>query len=119
MSTYVYILTDCNRTCLHVGMTNDLNEAANTYQSLSGFFVDSCSKVSRIVYHESIPSEEMAHKRFQELSRYTRMQKERLIRRDNPNWINLSAHTSNYLPSFPAPMLRRQTSADLRAGVAF
>lgn len=97
MNTYVYILTDCNRTCLHVGMADDLNEAVNTPKRLSDFLVDSCAKVSRIVYHESLPSREMALKRFQELSRYTRMQKERLIRKHNPNWINLSFHISNNL----------------------
>jgi len=95
MYTYIYILTDCNRTCLHVSMANDLNEAANTSKSLSKYFVDSCSKVSRVVYYELLTCEEMAIKRFQELSRYTRMQKERLIRKHNPNWINLSFYISN------------------------
>ncbi|WP_257668174.1 GIY-YIG nuclease family protein [Parapedobacter tibetensis] len=89
MSNYIYILTDSNRTCLHVGMANDLNKAINTYSELTGLFFDACSKVSRLVYHEAYPSEEAAFRRFKELSGYTRMQKERLIRRHNPNWIDL------------------------------
>ncbi|PPL00309.1 putative endonuclease [Parapedobacter indicus] len=119
MKTYIYILTDCNRTYLHVGMTNDLNEATDAYKSLSGFFVDSCSKVSRIVYQELLPSEEMALKRFQELSQYTRMQKERLIRKHNPNWINLSFYISNKLSGFSALTLLRPESTALRARVAY
>ncbi len=89
MSNYIYMLTDCNRTCLHVGMTDDLNKAATTYKELSGLFFDACSKVSRLVYHETFPTEAAALRRFKELSTYTRMQKERLIRKYNPNWTDL------------------------------
>lgn len=93
MSYYVYILTDCNRTCLHVGMTDDLSKAINTYQEITGLFFDPRSKISRLVYHEALPSETIALRKFKELSSYTRMQKERLIRRYNPNWVDLGTHT--------------------------
>lgn len=89
MSNYIYILTDCNRTCLHIGMTDDLHKAVNTCKALSGLFFDACSKVSRLVYHETLPTEEAASRRFKELSKYTRMQKERLVRKHNPNWADL------------------------------
>ncbi|WP_262249505.1 GIY-YIG nuclease family protein [Parapedobacter soli] len=91
MSSYVYILTDSNRNCLHVGMTDDLRKAAETYRELTGLFFDAYSTVSRLVYHETLPSNETALRRFNELSHYTRMQKERLIRRRNPNWLDLGA----------------------------
>ncbi len=95
MKKHLYILTDSNRICLHVGLTDDLNSAINTYKNLSDLFFDSCSKVSRLVYRESFFSEEAALKRFQELSKFTRMQKERLIRRYNPNWIDLGLRRLN------------------------
>lgn len=95
MKTFVYILTDCNRTCLHVGLSSDLNTAINSHKCLSGFFLTACSKVSRLVYQESLSSEEMALTRFRELSGYTRMQKERLIRKYNPNWIDLSTRITS------------------------
>jgi Predicted endonuclease containing a URI domain len=106
MNTFVYILTDCNRTCLHVGLSSDLNKAINSAKCLSGFFLSGCSKVSRLVYQESLPSEEMALRRFQELSGYTRMQKERLIRKYNPNWIDLSTGITNHrsIPSTITPL---------------
>lgn len=89
MSKYIYILTDSNRACLHVGMTDNLDKAINTYREMPGLFFDACSKVSRLVYHEAYPSEEAAMRRFNELRTYTRMQKERLIRKRNPNWVDL------------------------------
>lgn len=89
MNNYIYILTDSNRNCLHVGMTDDLQKAANTYRELTSLFFDSYSNVSRLVYHESFTDDADALRRFRELSHYTRMQKERLIRRYNPNWLDL------------------------------
>ncbi|MFB2118474.1 GIY-YIG nuclease family protein [Parapedobacter sp. 2B3] len=89
MNSYIYILTDSNRNCLHVGLTDDLEKAAKTYRELTGLFFDSPSSVSRLVYHEVLLNGEQALRRFKELSQYTRMQKERLIRRHNPNWLDL------------------------------
>lgn len=101
MNTYIYILTDCNRTCLHVGMSGDLTKAINSYKSLSGFCFDARSKITRLVYHESLPTEETALTRFQEVSKYTRMQKERLIRRYNPDWVDLGTRLPNDLSLLP------------------
>lgn len=89
MENYIYILTDSNRSCLHVGMTDDLQKAARTYRELTGLFFDAQSNVSRLVYHEALSSDSAALLRFKEISGYTRMQKERLIRRYNPNWLDL------------------------------
>ena len=55
MNNYIYIFTDSNRSCLHVGMTDDLQQAVKTYQELRGLFFDAPSKVSRLVYHETLP----------------------------------------------------------------
>ncbi len=90
MNNYIYILTDSNRNCLHVGMTDDLEKAVGPYRELTGLFFDAFSNVSRLVYHETLANDADALRRFKELSHYTRMQKERLIRRTNPNWLDLS-----------------------------
>jgi len=82
MNTHIYILTDSNRTCLHVVELPD---------TTGDTIPDPLSNASRVVYQESLTSEESARKRFEELSRYTRMQKERLIRKHNPNWMNLNS----------------------------
>ena len=96
MNKYIYILTDSNRDYLHVGMTGDLQQALTTYDKFSGMFVDGRpSHTSRLVYYEICSGADEALRRFNEVSRYTRMQKERLIRRYNPNWLNL---TNNSIP---------------------
>lgn len=104
MNNYVYIITDSNRRCLHVGMTDNLYNATNTYQELTELFFEDSSKVTRLVYHEGHPSAEMALSRFTELSTYTRMQKEKLIRRSNPNWVSL-------MPSSPLKAIARREYA--------
>lgn len=106
MKNYVYILTDSNRRCLHVGMTDDLQKAVKTYHQLTGLFFDACSNVSRLVYHEVLPTDTAASRRFKELSNYTRMQKERLIRKHNPNWLDLG--TASARPGLSPSALRHR-----------
>ncbi len=107
MNNYVYILTDSNRNCLHVGMTDDLQQAASTHRELKGFFSDVCSGMSRLVYYEMLPGSAEAVRRFNEVSRYTRMQKERLIRRRNPNWLDLSRSFPTSSVGLPDTLLVR------------
>ena len=90
MSTYVYILTDSNRKNLHVGITTELIHAVAAHRELTTLLSGTLPVASRLIYHEAHASQTAALARFNELNRYTRMQKERLIRRQNPNWINLS-----------------------------
>lgn len=86
---FVYITTDANRIYLEAGYCEDLalklfelQEAAR-HTSLLG------SKFTRIIHVEEYDSMEQAEKRTQELNSYTHMQKERLIRRYNPNWLGI------------------------------
>lgn len=91
----VYILTDCNRMLLHVGMAESLKSVLNSCKSFPIFCSDGSSTI-RLVYQESCSSEEAALARFNELRRYTRMQKERLIRKSNPNWVDLARSAPHY-----------------------
>ena len=91
MNHYIHILTDSNRSCLHVGITDNLQHVARTPREPNSLMLDGASNASRLVYHEVYSDEMKALKRLNELSRYTRMQKERLIRRRNPNWLNLGS----------------------------
>ncbi|MGK6353337.1 GIY-YIG nuclease family protein [Parapedobacter sp. DT-150] len=109
MSYYVYILTDCNRTCLHVGMTDDLSKAINTYMERMGSLLGVGTKGGRVVHKETLPSEQAALLRFRDVSRYTRMQKEKLIRKHNPNWVDVGSATRLSPPFLPAfcPFLKK------------
>ncbi|WP_134090385.1 GIY-YIG nuclease family protein [Olivibacter sp. XZL3] len=90
MKRFVYILTDCNRQCLHVGLTDDLIKTMAFYKEHKQLFFDATARVSRLVYFEEVDTEERSMSRFKVLSTFTRSQKERLIRSSNKDWRDLS-----------------------------
>lgn len=90
MKKFVYILTDRNRNTLHVGMSADLIKTLDFYRQMPSLFFDSGNQLSRLVYFEEFKTEAQALSRFKLLSRFTRMQKERLVRSCNPDWVDLT-----------------------------
>ena len=87
---YVYLVTDRNRSCLHVGMSTDLIKTMNFYRQMPNLFFDSGQQLTRLVYFEELNSENGAVLRFNLISKFTRIQKDRLIRSVNPDWIDLA-----------------------------
>lgn len=85
----VYIITDSNRAYLEVGQCTDLNTRIQEIRSASNVIFSSTPKLSNIVHVESFENAEAANARQQQLQQFTRMQRERLIRTKNPNWLNL------------------------------
>jgi putative endonuclease len=90
MKKFVYIVTDRNRTSLHVGMSADLIKTLDFYKKMPSLFFDSAQQLTRLVYFEEFRTEMQALSRFKTVSRFTRMQKERLVRSCNPDWIDLT-----------------------------
>ncbi|MGB4397837.1 MAG: GIY-YIG nuclease family protein [Daejeonella sp.] len=90
MKKYVYLVTDRNRSCLHVGMSTDLMKTMNFYRQMPNLFFDSGQQLNRLVYFEELNSENSAMQRFNLISKYTRIQKDRMIRLVNPDWIDLT-----------------------------
>jgi putative endonuclease len=90
MKKFVYIVTDRNRTSLHVGMSSDLIKTLDFYKTMPSLFFDSGKQLTRLVYFEEFKTEAQAFSRFKVISRFTRMQKERLVRSCNPDWIDLT-----------------------------
>ncbi len=90
MRKIVYIITDRNRTTLHVGMSADLLKTLDFYKKMPNLFFDSSQQLSRLVYFEEFKTEVQALSRFKTVSRFTRAQKERLVRACNPDWIDLT-----------------------------
>jgi len=91
MRKIVYIVTDRNRTTLHVGMSADLIKTLDFYKKMPNLFFDSAQQLTRLVYFEEFRTEAQALSRFKIVSRFTRAQKERLVRSCNPDWIDLTA----------------------------
>ncbi|WP_133780909.1 GIY-YIG nuclease family protein [Pedobacter nutrimenti] len=90
MKKFVYVVTDRNRTNLHVGMSSDLIKTLEFYKQMPSLFFDSGQQLTRLVYFEEFKTEAQAIGRFKLLSRFTRMQKERLVRSCNPDWVDLT-----------------------------
>lgn len=90
MKKFVYIVTDRNRTSMHVGMSSDLIKTLDFYKKMPSLFFDSAQQLTRLVYFEEFKTEMQAIARFKVVSRFTRMQKERLVRSCNPDWIDLT-----------------------------
>ncbi|MCA5004858.1 GIY-YIG nuclease family protein [Sphingobacterium bovistauri] len=87
----VYITTDANRVYVEAGYCQDITLKILELQNTSSSFMTRSTKFSRIVHTEEFETFEAAERRKIELNMYTRMQKEKLIRKYNPNW--LSIHT--------------------------
>ncbi|WP_166335915.1 GIY-YIG nuclease family protein [Sphingobacterium chungjuense] len=85
----IVILTDSNRRYLEVLMTNNLLDVLHHITMAQQTQLNLTTKLSRIVYEETYATESGAVDRLKELQTYTRMQRERLVRRQNPNWLNL------------------------------
>lgn len=90
MKKFVYIVTDRNRTSLHVGMSADLIKTLDFYKQMPNLFFDSGQQLTRLVYFEEFRTEAQALNRFKLVSRFTRMQKERIVRSCNPDWVDLT-----------------------------
>lgn len=90
MKRYVFIVTDRNRTSLHVGMSADLLKTVNFYRQMPSLFFDSAQQLTRLIYFEEMRTEEAAVQRFNLISKFTRAQKEKLVRAVNPDWLDLS-----------------------------
>jgi len=87
---FVYLVTDRNRSCIHVGMSSDLMKTMSFYRQMPNLFFDSGQQLTRLVYFEELSSETLAMERFKLISRFTRIQKDRMIRSVNPDWIDLT-----------------------------
>lgn len=98
MKYTVLILTDNNRQKLEACMMPVWNTQA--VQNGKHASLNTDIPEGRIIYMELYPSWEEAQGRLEAIRSFTRMQTERLVRRKNPNWVNLirSAISSDYQP---------------------
>lgn len=86
----VYITSDANRIYLEAGYCQDISLQLFELQQAHGRFMTTSPKFSRIVHVEEFENYEAAQKRKLELNSFTKMQKERIIRRYNPNWLSIT-----------------------------
>lgn len=86
----IYITTDANRMFIEAGYCQDITLKVFEMQQSFSTFLSSAPKFCRIVHTEEFNSFESAQKRKNELNNYTHTQKQRLIRKYNPNWLGIN-----------------------------
>lgn len=86
---FIYITSDANRTYLEVGYCQNIDLQLFELQQAANRFMINSPKFNRIVHIEEFENYEHAQKRKTEMNSFTKMQKERLIRKSNPNWLGL------------------------------
>lgn len=90
MKKYVFIITDRNRNNLHVGLSADILKTMEFYKKMPSLMFDASQQLTRLVYFEELNNEASATARFNLLNRFTRMQKERMIKSVNADWLDLT-----------------------------
>mgnify|MGYP004451711767 FL=1 len=87
---YVYLLTNKNRTCFYIGMTNDLVRRMIEHKSKRNDGFTSKYNISKLVYYECYFQVEHAIAREKQLKRWRRLWKIELIEKVNAEWNDLS-----------------------------
>lgn len=90
MKRFVYIITDANRNVLNVGLSADLLKTVEFYNSIPYVDHSRGNLAKRLVYFEELITEQAAQHRFNLLNNFTRLQKEKLVRGVNPDWLDFS-----------------------------
>tara|TARA_R110002050_G_scaffold204327_4_gene339811 strand:- start:10760 stop:11038 length:279 start_codon:yes stop_codon:yes gene_type:complete len=87
--SYVYILTNKNKTTLYIGVTNNLKRRLGEHQNGIGSVFTKKYNVHCLVYFEEFPQILNAIEREKPLKGWTRLKKEKLIEKMNPDWAFL------------------------------
>ncbi len=88
-SYWVYILASKPNGTLYIGVTNDLLGRVEAHRKGTGSQFTSRYGVQMLVYYEPFADIEAAIQREKSLKRYLRQWKINLIRRENPQWVDL------------------------------
>ena len=86
---YVYILASKHNGTLYVGMTKDLAKRVNYHKKKTAIKFTKDYEINKLVYFEKFKNRQTASFREQQLKKWNRRWKIRLIERLNPNWEDL------------------------------
>ena len=88
MPFYIYITTNPRKTTLYIGMTNDLKERLEEHHDNRGNPETFAGRYYcyKLIYYEAYRTPYEAIKREKELKKWSRMKKEALINKVNPDW---------------------------------
>lgn len=86
---FVYILTNSNNNVLYTGITNDLARRCFEHKNKKVKGFTSRYNVDRLIYFEEFEFIDLAIAREKQIKGYSRLKKEKLINKFNPEWKNL------------------------------
>jgi putative endonuclease len=90
-SKYLYFITNTNRSEIIIGLTDDIHRFAKSCRNEhENLFNHAELAPFRLVYFEEYSDVFQAKERYRALSKWTRAQKEKLIRLYNQEWTDLS-----------------------------
>ena len=86
---YVYILTNKTNSVLYTGVTNNLTRRCYEHENKSIRGFTQKYSVNRLIYYEIFDYIDLAIKREKQIKGYSRKKKEDLIKKVNPEKLNL------------------------------
>jgi putative endonuclease len=86
---YVYIMSNYERTCLYVGVTNNIERRVNEHRNGLGDFT-SRYRLNYLIYYEVVSNFGLAIKREKRIKRWRREWKFELIRSENPRMEDIA-----------------------------
>lgn len=87
---FIVITSDANRYTLKTAYCQDVDSYLLQLNLANNLTISySSPHRNRIVYIEGFSTREEAEQRRNQINLYTKMQKEKLIRRKNPNWLSI------------------------------
>lgn len=84
--SYVYILTNKNKTTLYIGVTNNLQRRLLEHKEEIGSKFTKRYSVHYLVYYEKFEDINFAISREKQLKKWNRSKKDKLIESVNPMW---------------------------------
>lgn len=117
---WIYIVTNDRRTVLYIGITNGLEKRLWQHGFDAGSEFTRKYHASRLIYYENYADPRDAIAREKQLKRWSRVKKETLIARINPEWRDLGAelfHDRAALPNVDRENTNSRSSRAERSGV--
>ena len=84
--SYIYILTNIRKTMLYVGVTSNLERRLVEHKEGKGSLFTEKYKTHFLVYFEKFNNVNQAIEREKQLKGWTRIKKDKLISKLNPEW---------------------------------
>jgi len=87
LSSYIYILTNKNKTTLYIGVTNNLKRRLAEHKNSIGSKFTRKYGLEFLVYYEEFSNISEAITREKQLKNWSRDKKNKLIETLNPDWV--------------------------------